>query len=46
LFLSSEPSKGPPIWRIIDASHSPASWTVHLMWKVKQHEKLQELSML
>ncbi|XP_027565120.1 interleukin-6 receptor subunit beta [Neopelma chrysocephalum] len=28
-----KPSKGPPIWRIIDASHSPASWTVHLMWK-------------
>ncbi|XP_075595470.1 interleukin-6 receptor subunit beta isoform X4 [Balearica regulorum gibbericeps] len=29
-----KPSKGPPIWRIIDASHSPASWTVHLMWKL------------
>ncbi|XP_009465538.1 PREDICTED: interleukin-6 receptor subunit beta-like, partial [Nipponia nippon] len=29
-----KPSKGPPIWRIIDASRSPASWTVHLMWKV------------
>ncbi|GAB0203506.1 interleukin-6 receptor subunit beta [Grus japonensis] len=28
-----KPSKGPPIWRIIDASHSPASWTLHLMWK-------------
>ncbi|KAM6228354.1 interleukin-6 receptor subunit beta-like isoform 2-T2 [Spheniscus humboldti] len=28
-----KPSKGPPIWRIIDASRSPASWTVHLMWK-------------
>uniref|UniRef100_A0A8C5TFC3 Interleukin-6 receptor subunit beta n=1 Tax=Malurus cyaneus samueli TaxID=2593467 RepID=A0A8C5TFC3_9PASS len=27
------PSKGPPIWRIIDASHSPASWIVHLLWK-------------
>ncbi|NXW38117.1 IL6RB protein, partial [Phaetusa simplex] len=33
LFLSSEPSKGPPIWRIIDASRSPAFWTVRLMWK-------------
>ncbi|KAM6105138.1 interleukin-6 receptor subunit beta isoform 7-T7 [Pterocles gutturalis] len=31
-----KPSKGPPIWRIIDASHSPASWTVHLMWKALQ----------
>ncbi|KAF1614066.1 UNVERIFIED_CONTAM: Interleukin-6 receptor subunit beta, partial [Eudyptes robustus] len=28
-----KPTKGPPIWRIIDASHSPASWTVQLMWK-------------
>ncbi|NWR73605.1 IL6RB protein, partial [Centropus unirufus] len=28
-----KPSKGPSIWRIIDASRSPASWTVHLMWK-------------
>uniref|UniRef100_A0A8C0HPI5 Interleukin-6 receptor subunit beta n=1 Tax=Buteo japonicus TaxID=224669 RepID=A0A8C0HPI5_9AVES len=28
-----KPSKGPAIWRIIDASCSPASWTVHLMWK-------------
>ncbi|GAB0207226.1 interleukin-6 receptor subunit beta [Grus japonensis] len=28
-----EPSKGPPIWRIIDASRSLDSWTVHLMWK-------------
>ncbi|XP_062460310.1 interleukin-6 receptor subunit beta isoform X2 [Pezoporus occidentalis] len=28
-----KPSKGPPIWRIIDVSHSPPSWTVHLMWK-------------
>ncbi|NWR90696.1 IL6RB protein, partial [Furnarius figulus] len=28
-----EPSKGPSLWRIIDASHSPAFWTVHLMWK-------------
>ncbi|NXG21496.1 IL6RB protein, partial [Grallaria varia] len=28
-----KPSKGPPLWRIIDASHSPASWTVHLIWK-------------
>ncbi|NWY64653.1 IL6RB protein, partial [Erithacus rubecula] len=27
------PSKGPPIWRIIDKSHSPACWTVHLIWK-------------
>ncbi|NXA86643.1 IL6RB protein, partial [Melanocharis versteri] len=30
---ADKPSKGPPIWRIIDASHSPAFWTVHLMWK-------------
>ncbi|NWU91760.1 IL6RB protein, partial [Upupa epops] len=28
-----KPSKGPPIWRIIDTSDSSASWTVHLMWK-------------
>ncbi|NXL94849.1 IL6RB protein, partial [Alectura lathami] len=28
-----KPSKGPPVWRIIEASPSPASWTVHLMWK-------------
>ncbi|XP_009082731.1 PREDICTED: interleukin-6 receptor subunit beta-like, partial [Acanthisitta chloris] len=28
-----KPSKGPAVWRIIDASPSPASWTVHLMWK-------------
>ncbi|NWZ31744.1 IL6RB protein, partial [Asarcornis scutulata] len=28
-----KPSKGPSIWRIIDASSSPASWTVRLMWK-------------
>uniref|UniRef100_A0A8C0F3R5 Interleukin-6 receptor subunit beta n=1 Tax=Bubo bubo TaxID=30461 RepID=A0A8C0F3R5_BUBBB len=28
-----KPSKGPPIWRSIAASHSPAFWTVHLMWK-------------
>ncbi|XP_065512027.1 interleukin-6 receptor subunit beta [Caloenas nicobarica] len=28
-----KPSKGPAIWRIIEASHSPISWTVHLMWK-------------
>ncbi|NXK49907.1 IL6RB protein, partial [Chauna torquata] len=28
-----KPSKGPPIWRIIDASPSLASWTVRLMWK-------------
>ncbi|KAM4640190.1 interleukin-6 receptor subunit beta isoform 2-T2 [Amazona ochrocephala] len=28
-----KPSKGPPIWRIIDVSRSPPSWTVHLMWK-------------
>uniref|UniRef100_A0A672TM33 Interleukin-6 receptor subunit beta n=1 Tax=Strigops habroptila TaxID=2489341 RepID=A0A672TM33_STRHB len=28
-----KPSKGPPIWRIIDVSHSPPSWSVHLMWK-------------
>uniref|UniRef100_A0A8B9FXK2 Interleukin 6 signal transducer n=1 Tax=Amazona collaria TaxID=241587 RepID=A0A8B9FXK2_9PSIT len=28
-----KPSKGPPVWRIIDVSRSPPSWTVHLMWK-------------
>uniref|UniRef100_A0A8D0F468 Interleukin 6 signal transducer n=1 Tax=Strix occidentalis caurina TaxID=311401 RepID=A0A8D0F468_STROC len=28
-----KPSKGPPIWRSIAACHSPAFWTVHLMWK-------------
>ncbi|NXF08189.1 IL6RB protein, partial [Smithornis capensis] len=28
-----KPSKGPSVWRIIDASHSPDSWTLHLMWK-------------
>ncbi|KAM6304540.1 interleukin-6 receptor subunit beta isoform 2-T3 [Podargus strigoides] len=28
-----KPSKGPSVWRIIDTSRSPASWTVHLMWK-------------
>ncbi|XP_030323890.1 interleukin-6 receptor subunit beta isoform X3 [Calypte anna] len=31
-----KPSKGPPVWRIIDASHSPGYWTVHLMWKALQ----------
>ncbi|NXA44800.1 IL6RB protein, partial [Nothocercus julius] len=31
-----KPSKGPPLWRIIDASHSSAFWTVHLMWKALQ----------
>ncbi|XP_072215922.1 interleukin-6 receptor subunit beta isoform X1 [Excalfactoria chinensis] len=28
-----KPSKGPAIWRTIDASPSPAFWTVRLMWK-------------
>ncbi|XP_021235993.1 interleukin-6 receptor subunit beta isoform X1 [Numida meleagris] len=28
-----KPSKGPTIWRTIDASPSPAFWTVRLMWK-------------
>ncbi|XP_073200064.1 interleukin-6 receptor subunit beta isoform X2 [Lepidochelys kempii] len=29
----AKPSKGPPLWRKIDISHSPNSWTVHLIWK-------------
>uniref|UniRef100_A0A8C8R5F9 Interleukin-6 receptor subunit beta n=1 Tax=Pelusios castaneus TaxID=367368 RepID=A0A8C8R5F9_9SAUR len=28
----AKPSKGPPLWRKI-TSHSPNSWTVHLMWQ-------------
>ncbi|KAM8793330.1 interleukin-6 receptor subunit beta-like [Eudromia elegans] len=31
-----KPSKGPALWRIIDTSHSPDFWTVHLMWKALQ----------
>ncbi|XP_030913679.1 interleukin-6 receptor subunit beta [Geospiza fortis] len=31
--IEDQPSKGPPIWRIIDTSQSPACWTVHLIWK-------------
>uniref|UniRef100_A0A674JMG6 Interleukin-6 receptor subunit beta n=1 Tax=Terrapene triunguis TaxID=2587831 RepID=A0A674JMG6_9SAUR len=29
----AKPSKGPPLWRKIGISHSPNSWTVHLIWK-------------
>ncbi|XP_014449542.1 interleukin-6 receptor subunit beta [Alligator mississippiensis] len=35
--IEDRPSKGPPLWRKIDTSHSPASWTVHLMWKELDH---------
>uniref|UniRef100_A0A8C2SPP4 Interleukin-6 receptor subunit beta n=1 Tax=Coturnix japonica TaxID=93934 RepID=A0A8C2SPP4_COTJA len=28
-----KPSRGPAIWRTIDASPSPSFWTVRLMWK-------------
>lgn len=45
-FFFLEPSKGPTVWRTIDASPSPAFWTVRLMWKVKQCAKLQKLNII